>query len=59
MRFKTNEITIEIPAVLVLVGVLAASNMYANHCKKKSYKTMVEGVTKIIESGVEIEGEES
>lgn len=59
MMIKTNKVTIEIPSLLVLVGVLAASNMYVNHCKKKSYKTMVEGVTKIVESGVEIEGEES
>ena len=35
MTIKTNKVAIEIPSILVVLGLLTASNIYANHCRKK------------------------
>lgn len=60
MTIKTNKVAIEIPSILVVLGLLVASNMYANHCRKKMYKDQVNAVTKIMEpEGTEENKEET
>lgn len=60
MTIKTNKVAIEIPGILVLFGLFTASNIYANHCRKKMYKDQVNAVTKIMEpEGTEENREET
>ena len=56
MTIKTNKVAIEIPSILVVLGLLTASNIYANHCRKKVACTLsVTPNTKTVEP----EGEEA
>ena len=41
MLIKIKDNAINISGLLVLAGILIADNMYANHCKKKSYEKLL------------------
>ena len=40
MNIKTNKGSVNIPGWMILVGILIADNMYANHCKTKLLKDL-------------------
>ena len=44
MRIKVKDNEVNIPTWLALFALLAVDNMYANHCKNKSFKNYTKAV---------------
>lgn len=40
MLIKTNKGSVNVPGWAILLGILVADNMYANHCRAKLLKEM-------------------
>ena len=44
MKIKVGKFEANVSGGLLLVGALIADNLYANHCKKKAFKTYCDSV---------------
>lgn len=47
MRIKIGKVEANVNGLLVLVGLLVADGMYANHCRVKQYGKKLDAVKKI------------
>lgn len=44
MQIKLGKVSLEVPALALVIGAVIADNMYANHCRKKSYEKAVDAI---------------
>lgn len=58
MNIKIGKVEANVNGLLVLVGLLVADGMYANHCRVKQYTKKLDAATKIYGEDSKEEDEE-